>query len=201
MTATTSINTVQAPAPGVFTIDPASAASWLARGEAVLIDVREPSEYSSEHIAEATLMPLSRFDPAQAVAPAGKKLILQCKGGTRARQAGERLVAAGRQEVWTIEGGLDGWKKAGLPTVRSAGGPRIDVQRQTQIVIGLGVLTGVLLGVFVSPWFLILSAFFGCGLTFAGLSGTCMLAVLIAKLPFNQKGAVAACGTCCSTKP
>ena len=38
---------------------------WLERGEALLIDVREPSKYAPEHIRDAQLLPLSTFDPAR----------------------------------------------------------------------------------------------------------------------------------------
>ncbi|WP_413168420.1 DUF2892 domain-containing protein [Capilliphycus salinus ALCB114379] len=59
--------------------------------------------------------------------------------------------------------------------------------RQVQIVAGSLVLTGTLLGALVSPWFLLLSGFVGAGLTFAGITNTCALALLLAKLPFNQQ--------------
>jgi hypothetical protein len=54
-------------------------------------------------------------------------------------------------------------------------------------VTGFLVITGTLLGVFVSPWFLILSGFVGAGLLFAGITNTCALAMLLAKLPINQR--------------
>jgi hypothetical protein len=59
--------------------------------------------------------------------------------------------------------------------------------RQVQIVAGSLVLTGTLLGAFVSPGFLVLSGFVGAGLMFAGITNTCGLALLLAKLPYNQQ--------------
>jgi rhodanese-related sulfurtransferase len=59
--------------------------------------------------------------------------------------------------------------------------------RQVQIAAGSLVFLGTSLGAFVSPWFLILSAFVGAGLVFAGVTNTCAMAMLLAKLPYNRQ--------------
>ncbi len=185
-------------AKAVHCVDGKTLQQWLQNKEALLVDVREPAEFSAEHIDGARLLPLSKFDPAQVPASNGVKVVMQCKSGMRSRQAADRLLAAGTGEVWQLEGGIEAWKSAGLPVVRS-GKKIIDVQRQTQMTIGAGVLSGVLLGAFVSPWFLLISGFMGGGLIFAGLSGTCMLASLIARMPWNQQadmGCGCSGGTC-----
>ena len=93
-------------------------------------------------------------------------------------------------------GGIDAWRAAGLPTVRmrSSG---VSVMRQVQLVIGAGVAAGTALGAFVSPWFLVVPAFMGAGLVFAGATGFCGLAVLMGKLPWNapRRGS---CGPSCA---
>jgi rhodanese-related sulfurtransferase len=183
--------------PGaVQTVDVKTAAAWLARREAVLVDVREPAEFAALHIDGAALLPLSKFDPATLPATSGQtKLIFQCKSGTRARQAAARSAAV-RSELWVLDGGIEAWKQAGLPVIQAAaGGLHLDVQRQTQFTIGALVLLGTLLGAFLSPWFLVVPGFIACGLMFAGLSGACMLALLIARMPWNQKQG--ATKTCC----
>ena len=58
----------------------------------------------------------------------------------------------------------------------------MSLQRQVQIVAGSFVLLGTLLGAVVSPWFLVLSGFVGAGLAFAGITNTCGMAMLLAKL-------------------
>ena len=60
---------------------------WLEQGEALLIDVREPSEYAAEHIPEAQLLPLSTFNPTRVSQEAGKKVVLHCVMGMRSAQA------------------------------------------------------------------------------------------------------------------
>jgi hypothetical protein len=86
-----------------------------------------------------------------------------------------------------LDGGMNAWRKAGLP-VRE-GRKRLPVDRQVQLIAGSMVLAGVALGVLVSPWFLGLAAFFGAGLPFAGATGTCGLALVLMKLPWNRPSA------------
>lgn len=159
---------------------------WMERGEAVLIDVREPPEYASEHIPGAHLLPLSTFDPARVPQEAGKKVVLHCVMGMRSAQAGQKLLDAGYPTVYNFRGGIQAWKEAGYPTAQ---GERrhLSLPRQVQIVAGSLVLLGTVLGAAVSPWFLLLSGGVGAGLVYAGVSDTCGMAMLLARLPYNQQ--------------
>ena len=159
---------------------------WLERGEAFLIDVREPSEYAAEHIPDARLLPLSTFDPTHVPQEAGKKVVLHCVMGMRSAQAGQKLLDAGFTTVYNFRGGVQAWKDAGYDTARGQR-PRLSLQRQVQIASGCLVLLGTLLGVIVSPWFLLLSGVVGVGLVHAGVSGTCGMATLLARLPYNHR--------------
>jgi rhodanese-related sulfurtransferase len=96
---------------------PEQVQAWLANGEILLVDVREVNEYAAERIHGALLYPLSTFDP-QALPKEGRKLVLQCAGGRRSLMAAHKLQAAGFGHVTHLAGGLQGWKAAGLPTVR-----------------------------------------------------------------------------------
>jgi rhodanese-related sulfurtransferase len=84
-----------------------------------------------------------------------------------------------------VDGGIEAWKKAGLPVLRDARQP-MEMQRQVQITAGTLVLLGVVLGHFASPAFYAISAFVGAGLTFAGISGWCGMAKLLALMPWNR---------------
>ena len=160
---------------------------WMERGEAILIDVREPPEYATEHISGARLLPLSTFDPAQVPQEAGKKVVLHCVMGMRSAQAGQKLLDAGYPTVYNFRGGVQAWKEAGYATAQSQRTP-LSLPRQVQIVSGSLVLLGTVLGAAVSPWFLLLSGVVGAGLVYAGVSGTCGMATLLAQLPYNQRG-------------
>src|SRR5262245_16245496 len=158
---------------------------WLEQEEALLIDVREPPEYAAEHIPDARLLPLSTFDPARVPQEAGKKVALHCVMGMRSAQAGQKLLDAGFMTVYNFRGGVQAWKDAGYATAGQRTPLRL--QRQVQIAPGTLVLLGTLLGVIVSPWFLLLSGVVGVGLVHAGVSGTCGMATLLARLPYNQR--------------
>lgn len=151
-----------------------------------MIDVREPSEHAGEYIAESILVPLSTFDPKNVPSDSFKPVVLYCQTSNRSGQAAQKLLGAGFQEVIHLQGGLNAWKQAGYPTVINKNAP-ISIMRQVQIVAGSLILTGTLLGAFVSPNFLFLSGFVGAGLLFAGISNTCAMAMLLAKLPYNQR--------------
>lgn len=177
---------------------PAQLRQWLRSGEAVLIDVREPDEFAREHIAGATLLPLSGFDPAQALSKAkpGQRIVLQCKSGRRSADACRLAapLAASALPVFTLAGGIEAWKKDNLPVELNTQVSGISVMRQVQLVIGLCVLAGSALAWFVDLRFVGIPAFFGAGLTFAGASGTCVLATLIGMMPWNK--AAAGAGSC-----
>ena len=182
---------------------PAQVRQWLGGGEAVLIDVREPDEFAREHIAGATLLPLSRFDPAQALSQAkpGQRIVMQCKSGRRSADACRLAapLATTDTPVFTLAGGIEAWKKDNLPVELNTKVSGISVMRQVQLVIGLCVLAGSALAWFVDPRFVAIPAFFGAGLTFAGASGTCALATMIGWMPWNKaakNGASCTSGSC-----
>jgi rhodanese-related sulfurtransferase len=170
-------------------IDATTVKSWLDRGEAVLVDVREPAEFAAEHIAGAHSVPLSRLSWEALPEHAGKKLVMQCLRGARGGNACASLLKhQGDAEMYNLDGGLDAWKAVGLPTVK--GTQRVlPLDRQVQLTIGIVLLTGFLLGQMVSASFFWLMAFFGAGLTFAGATGFCGLAMLLARMPWNKCGA------------
>ncbi len=170
---------------GLKTIDPGTAQAWLEAGEAVLIDIREADEYAREHIAGAHLVPLSGFDAADFPRERAKAAVFCCASGSRTAEAAPRILGTGFDEVYQLEGGLSGWRRAGLATRVNRKAP-ISIQRQVQITAGSLVFLGVLLGWLLSPWFYLLSGFVGAGLIFAGLSGTCGMAHVLRLLPYNR---------------
>ncbi|MCS6958578.1 MAG: rhodanese-like domain-containing protein [Pseudanabaenaceae cyanobacterium SKYGB_i_bin29] len=157
----------------------------LDQDQVLLIDVREPGEFSAERIPGARLIPLSKFDPKH-IPATDKEVVLYCRSGKRSEMAAQKLLAAGWNSVTNLQGGITSWKQAGLPIDKDANAP-ISLIRQVQIVAGSLVLTGTLLGAYVNPRFLFLSGFVGAGLVFAGVTDTCALGMLLSKLPYNQR--------------
>jgi rhodanese-related sulfurtransferase len=168
-------------------ISPIEARRRVDAGTAILVDIREPDEHARENIAGARLAPLSSLD-SQSFAGERKDaltVIFHCQSGNRTCMNFDRLEALGLGEITVLEGGLNGWKQAGLPTRIDRKQP-LSLQRQVFIAAGSIVLAGFLLAYLVSPNFLVLSLFMGCGLVFAGVTGWCGLAKLLALMPWNK---------------
>lgn len=155
----------------------------------VLLDVRSPIEFEGERIEGAVNIPLDTLETRVDEIPERPDLVVVCRTGVRATIAAESLARAGRR-ARVLDGGMNAWRRAGLPV--RVGRKRLPVDRQVQLIAGSMVLVGIGLGLTVSPWFLALSAFFGAGLTFAGATGTCGLALVLMKMPWNAPSAVAA---------
>ena len=173
-------------------LDPATLQSWAADDGTVLVDVREGFEHAAERIEPSLLHAMSGFNaPALRDQCAGKRVVFYCRTGRRSADAAQRFGQAGEggEETYHLQGGIEQWKREGLATRKSASAPKIDVMRQVQITAGSLVLTGVLLAWLVTPWAMLLSAFVGAGLVFAGASGWCGMARLLAFMPWNRVGA------------
>jgi rhodanese-related sulfurtransferase len=153
-----------------------------------LVDVRTPSEFTTAHVPFAENQPLESLDPtvfAQACkADPQRAIYVICQKGSRGANACVRLAAAGVQPVINVEGGTSAWEQAGLPVVR--GVPSMSLERQVRIAAGSLVLVGLALGYFVHPYFVGLTAFVGAGLVFAGVTDTCGMGMLLARMPWNQ---------------
>jgi rhodanese-related sulfurtransferase len=171
----------------IATITPGQLAEKAASQPVLLIDVRTPAEFEEIHAAGARSMPLDKLDP-QAIReehPEGDVYLI-CRSGGRGKQACEKFFAAGIDRVVNVEGGTLAWEQAGLPVVR--GRKTMSLERQVRIAAGSLVLVGAILGAFVDIGFVGLSAFVGAGLVFAGITDTCGMGMLLAKMPWNQRG-------------
>ena len=175
---------------GFTKLSPQEAKRRLDEGSAVLIDIRESSEFAREHILGARLAPLGGLDAHDfdRERSAGKAAIFHCQSGQRTVVNAARLVAAGFKETFVLDGGLIGWRTSGLPTRVNRTAP-LELQRQVQIAAGSMVVLGIALAVVVSPWFALLSAFVGSGLVFSGVTGTCGMARLLMVMPWNKVAA------------
>ena len=151
----------------------------IGRSDSVALDVREADEFAYEHIAGTLNIPQSRMKVEMSRFPKDKELYVFCNTGIRSAQAVELFKSGGFQKIRLVEGGIAAWKSAGFPLKRSKG--PIPIMRQVQIVAGALALIG---GLFVQlRW---IAIFVGAGLLFAGASGFCTMAKLLAYLPWNK---------------
>ena len=174
------------------TIQPQQLHERRQQGEALhLLDVRTPAEHAEIHVPGVVLSPLDRLDATQLAGANGfakdQPLYIFCRSGVRATQAAERLEKGGFTQCCVVDGGTMAWAEAGLPVDR--GSTRImSLERQVRIAAGGIVVAGVLFAQFVHPAFVWLSAFVGAGLMFAGITDWCGMGLLIARMPWNQRG-------------
>jgi rhodanese-related sulfurtransferase len=158
-------------------------ADQLAEQRVKVIDVREPMEYAGGHIAGSLNVPLSRITKADL--PRGP-LVLVCHSGNRSAQALAQLLQQGHPHpLADLEGGIPAWQQAGLPLSRARHAP-LPLMRQVQIAAGSLVLVGLILSNVVAPAWILLTWFVGAGLVFAGVSGFCGMARLLALMPWNK---------------
>jgi rhodanese-related sulfurtransferase len=151
-----------------------------------LIDVRTPAEFREVHIPGSRLMSSDRLDPeiVKSAEKNGETCVLVCRSGKRAEIAYQKLISAGCVDLRILDGGVTAWENEGFPV--NSGKKTVSLERQVRIVAGFLVLSGVILGVAANPIFYGLSAFVGAGLIFAGITDTCGMAMILAKMPWNQ---------------
>lgn len=177
------------------TIDVKTLAECTRHSEVDLVDVRTPVEFREMHASGAQNYPLDALDP-KAIASgrngrSAEPIYVICRSGNRSSKAAQQFIDAGVANVINVEGGTLAWEAAGLSVER--GKKAISLDRQVRIVAGSSALLGAVLGFTVHPYLHGISGFIGAGLLFAGVADSCMVGMLLAKMPWNQCGDGKAC--------
>jgi len=151
-----------------------------------IIDVRTAAEYAACHVDGAKLYPLQEFKPESIVWEAGShdQIFVLCKGGGRAKKAAEKLALATEKAVFVVVGGTDACETLDMKIVR--GQNTMSLERQVRIAAGSLVVVGVAAALSLHPGFIAVSAFVGAGLVFAGLTDTCAMGMMLARMPWNK---------------
>ena len=170
------------------TINPSDAAERLRQKTGVLVDVRTPAEFREVHAEGAINRPLDSLSPQTVTredVDDSRQILLICRSGNRSAQACRQFGEQGIDGVISVDGGTQAWEAAGLPVVRGEK-KAISLDRQMRITAGSLVVLGALLGVLVHPAGYALSAVIGGGLVFAGVTDTCPMSSMLAKMPWNR---------------
>lgn len=158
-------------------------------GESIyVIDVRTPVEFRELHASVARNCPLDSISPKTVLGNESpdreRPVYVMCRSGNRSRMACEKLEKLGLHVI-NVEGGTNAWADAGLPVVR--GKKAISLERQVRICAGLLIVVGaVLTAALGNLWFLAIPIFVGSGLTFSGITDSCAMGMLLARMPWNQ---------------
>ncbi|MBO6560559.1 MAG: rhodanese-like domain-containing protein [Nisaea sp.] len=167
-------------------IDTRSVAPDIEGGKAVLIDIREKDERAREWIPGSVSIPLSEWRGADLSPYKGKRVVLHCRSGNRTVVNAPLFVEAGFSDVSYLQGGIEGWKDAGMPVNKNRKAP-LEIMRQVQIIAGGIALAGGLAGYLVDPAYALIAAFVGAGLLVAGTTGWCGMARFLALMPWNRQ--------------
>lgn len=166
----------------IATISAAEARRKIDAG-ARLVDIRDHDEHARENIPGALNMPLSQID---SLPPNGEPIIFHCRSGMRTAANADLLANAARGvPCYVVQGGIDAWRRAGLPVSIDRKQP-LEIMRQVQLGAGGLVLLSVALGFLLGPGFFALSALVGAGLILAGVTGWCGMASLLRHMPWNR---------------
>ena len=161
-----------------------------------LLDVRTPAEHEKIHVPGVHLMPVDDLDPEALASANGfakdKTIYILCHSGARAERAARKMESKGFRDCVVVEGGTSAWAAAGLP-VNQTDRQVLPLNRQVQLVAGVMALSGAVLAVTVNPAWVFLSGFVGFGLMVAGATDFCPMAILLAKMPWNQSSKKASC--------
>jgi rhodanese-related sulfurtransferase len=158
------------------------------QGGAVLIDVRTHAEFEGQHIPGSKCIPLdqlSREIVAEHQKHPDEPIYIICRSGNRSAMAVRKLMESDFQKALSVSGGILAWQESGYP-VKVGERKVIALDRQVRITAGALAALGTLLGLFVNPWFLIIPLGVGCGLTFSGITDTCAMGAILAKMPWNK---------------
>lgn len=104
---------VVAGAPAASITSQEAAARWEAG--ALLLDVREDSEWAAGHVPGATHIPLGQLASRVAELPSDQTILVICRSGNRSQEGRDILLAAGVAPVTSVDGGVKAWRDAGLP--------------------------------------------------------------------------------------
>ncbi|MGC5311685.1 rhodanese-like domain-containing protein [Micromonospora zamorensis] len=150
-----------------------------------LLDVRTPAEFETSHIPGSYNVPLDLLKEHRQELRnhLDEDVVLVCRTGARATQAEQALAGVGLPNLKVLDGGIMAWQAANAPIRQGA--PRWDLERQVRLVAGSIVLVSVLGSMFV-PQLKWVAGFIGAGLTFAAVSNTCAMGMMLGKLPYNR---------------
>lgn len=159
--------------------------SMVEQGQRVqMIDVRSPQEFAEGHIPGAVNIPLDEIEARIADVNIHDTVVVVCQAGTRAQMACD-LLESRLQSSRKLEGGTDAWRASGRSLVAMTKS-RLPLMRQVQLVVGPLILLGVTFAILIDPLWALLAGVVGAGLTLAGATGWCGMALLLAKLPWNR---------------
>ncbi|BFM21091.1 rhodanese-like domain-containing protein [Gilvimarinus japonicus] len=158
-----------------------------------VLDVRTPAEVAGNHVPGSIFIPVQEITAERvksemaAQGQQGKPIYLMCQSGKRAEMAANNLAGKVDEPLIIVTGGVNALSQHDNAPLQKGDSNVISLERQVRIAAGSLVLIGVVLGALVTPVFYALSGFVGAGLVFAGITDTCAMGMLIARMSWNRR--------------
>jgi rhodanese-related sulfurtransferase len=174
--------------PTARIIDVATLRSRLGEDAPRILDVRTPAEFETAHIPGSYNVPLDllREHRDELARHIDEDVVLVCRSGARAGQAGQALDQAGLPGLRVLDGGITSWQRAGAPLTR--GRQRWDLERQVRFAVGT-VVAASIAGSTLRPRLKWVAGAIGTGMAVAAISDTCLLGMALAQMPWNRSAA------------
>ena len=148
----------------------------------IVLDVRTSAEHDSKRIQGVYNLPLDELEEHLEMLKKYDKVYLHCQSGNRSGKGYQKLLELGLTNVVNVTGGISEWEQNSFGVKTNN---KMPIIQQVMITAGSLVLFGSIFG-FISPIFSLISIFVGGGLVYAGVSGNCLMAKILAKMPWNQ---------------
>ena len=102
---------------GIKEVDSGAALQLINHKNAVVLDVREQSEYDEGHILNAKLIPLGKLKEriGELQKHKGQPIVVVCRSGNRSGTACTVLGKQGFAQAYNLAGGVQAWQKNKLP--------------------------------------------------------------------------------------
>jgi glyoxylase-like metal-dependent hydrolase (beta-lactamase superfamily II)/rhodanese-related sulfurtransferase len=150
------------------------------------LDVRSASEHNEVHIKDAINIPVDMLaSKIKELIQSNETYIILCYTGNRSPMAADMLLQSGMRSVKVMEGGMVRWQKEKFAVIK--GESVISLERQVRTIAGSLMLLGIILAWLAHPAFIFISVWVACALIFAGITNSCLMGMLLMKLPYNKK--------------
>ncbi|HEY0867610.1 MAG TPA: rhodanese-like domain-containing protein [Fimbriimonas sp.] len=165
-------------------LSPKDLAAKLGAGEKMqIIDVRSPEEFQTGHLPGARNVPLETIADQIPGVRKDEAFVLVCHGGARSDDACRR-IASSYDSVYILSGGMSAWERQMRSEARTEK-PGMGVDRQTHLVAGIMVLSGLVLSSQLGPGWIVLTILPGFGMLLHALTGLCPMTLFLGRLPWN----------------
>jgi len=102
---------------GVKEVNSAAALQLINHKDAIVLDVREPNEYTAGHVLNSKLIPLGKLKEriSELEKFKGQPIVVMCRSGNRSGTACFLLGKQGFTQAYNLAGGIQAWQKNNLP--------------------------------------------------------------------------------------